>query len=262
MQIAVAGKGGSGKTTLTGILARVTARNGHRVLAIDADPNPNMAAAMGVSREEAAQLKVIPREMAEWREDDLGRAYVHLHEPLDQIARAYGVNVPDGVRLLVTGQITEAGIGCMCQPHAIARGLMANVGDWADVTVTDMEAGLEHLSRGTAEHADVMLVVVEPYFRSLDTGARAADLAKELGIHRIYFIANKVRNDGEREAVAEVARRKGFVLIASVPYDEALPEADRLGLSPLDFAPQSPAVEAVKQLAHDLEVRMAGAGAG
>ena len=196
MQIAVAGKGGSGKTTLTGMLARITARNGHRVLAIDADPNPNMAVAMGVPREQAAQLKIIPREMAEWREDDLGRPYVHLHEPLDQIAREYGFDVPDGVRLLVTGQIKEAGIGCMCQPHAIARGLMANVGDWADVTVTDMEAGLEHLSRGTAEHADVMLIVVEPYFRSLDTGSRAADLARELGIRTIYFVANKVRNDG------------------------------------------------------------------
>jgi CO dehydrogenase maturation factor len=194
--------------------------------------------------------------MAEWREDDLGRAYVHLHEPLDQIAREYGANVPDGVRLLVTGQIKQAGVGCMCQPHAIARGLMANVGNWADVTVTDMEAGLEHLSRGTTEHADMILIVVEPYFRSLDTGTRAAELAKELGIPRIYFVANKVRGENERAAVEQVARQKGYELIAAVPYDETLPEADQLGVSPLDFAPNAPAVEAVRQLALDLETRM------
>ncbi len=253
MRVAVSGKGGSGKTTITGMLARVMARNGHKVLAIDADPNPNMAAAMGVPREQAMQLKVIPHEMAEWREDDLGRAYVHLQEPLDQIAREYGFNVPDGVRLLVTGQISQAGVGCMCQPHAIARGIMANVGDWADVTVTDMEAGLEHLSRGTAENADVMLVVVEPYFRSLDTGGRAAELAKELGIPKIFFVANKVRNESELNAVTELAQRKGYELIAAIPYDESLPEADRLGLSPLDFAPHSQAVEAVKRLAQALE---------
>ncbi|MEP7198470.1 MAG: AAA family ATPase, partial [Chloroflexota bacterium] len=233
MRVAVSGKGGSGKTTITGILARVMARSGHKVLAIDADPNPNMAVAMGVPREQAAQTKIIPREMAEWREDDLGRAYVHLHSPLDQIAHEYGLNVPDGVRLLVTGQISQAGVGCMCQPHAIARGIMANVGDWADVTVTDMEAGLEHLSRGTTENADVMLVVVEPYFRSLDTGGRAAELAHELGIPKIFFVANKIRNEGERKAAAEVAERKGFELMAAIPYDEKFLEADQLGLSPL-----------------------------
>ncbi len=257
MRVAVSGKGGSGKTTVAGILARVMARSGHKVLAIDADPNPNLAVTMGVPREQAAQIQVIPREMAEWREDDLGRAYVQLAMPLDKIADTYGLSVPDGIRLLVTGQIKEAGVGCMCQPHAIARGLMAaqRVGDWADVTVTDMEAGLEHLSRGTTEHADIMLVVVEPYFRSLETGGRAAELAKDLGIPNILFVANKIRNVSERKAVEELSERKGFELIATIPYDEQLPESERLALSPLDVAPNSPAVEEIQRLAQKLEAR-------
>ncbi len=147
----------------------------------------------------------------------------------------------------------------MCQPHAIARGLMAATRDsgWADVTVTDMEAGLEHLSRGTTEHADVMLVVVEPYFRSLDMGGRAAELAKELGIPNIYFVANKVRNEMERLAVEELADRKQFKLMAVIPYDDQVPESDRVGMSPFDFASQSQAVLAIRELAHRLENRAA-----
>lgn len=253
MRIAVSGKGGSGKTTITGMLARILAREGCRVLAIDADPNPNMALAMGVPRERAAELTVIPRDMAHWEEDDNGQPFVKLHKPLAQIAADYGVTAPDGIRLLVTGQITEAGAGCMCQPHTIARGLMANVGDWADFILTDMEAGLEHLSRGTTEHADVMLVVVEPYYRSLDTGARAAALARDLGIPHIYFVANKVRSESERAAVQELADKKGFALMAEIPLDERLPESDRLGLSPLDFAPASPAVREIERLADELK---------
>jgi CO dehydrogenase maturation factor len=255
MRVAVAGKGGAGKTTLAGILARVMAKQGHQVLAIDADPSPNLAVVMGVPRDQAAHVKVIPRDMAEWREDDEGRAYVYLHEPLDQIAEKYGLSVPDGIRLLVTGQITEAGVGCMCQPHAIARGLMAATreGHWRDVTVTDMEAGLEHLSRGTTEHADVILIVVEPYFRSLDLGGRAAELAKELGIPKVFFVANKIRTELELEAVKELAQRKKFELGAAIPYDEQIPIADQVGISPIDFAPESPVVMAIKQLAEKLE---------
>ncbi|MBI5301737.1 MAG: AAA family ATPase [Chloroflexi bacterium] len=259
MRVAVSGKGGSGKTTIAGILARVMARDGHKVLAIDADPSPNMAVVMGVPREQAAQVNVIPREMAEWRQDDHGRAYVHLREPLDQIAEQYGWHVPDGIRLLVTGQITEAGVGCMCQPHAIARGLMAATreGPWADVTVTDMEAGLEHLSRGTTEHADVMLVVVEPYFRSLDLGGHAAELARDLGIPNIFFVANKVRNETDRQAVSELAERKKVELIATIPYDERVPESDRVGMSPLDYAADSGVVAAIHRLAQELQTRVA-----
>ncbi len=256
MRVAISGKGGSGKTTIAGLLARILARNGHKVLAIDADPNPNMASAMGVPREDASEIHVIPRSVAHWLEDDNGQPSVHLEMPLDQIASEYGLNGPDGVRLLVTGQVSEAGAGCMCQPHTVARGLMANMGDWADVTVTDMEAGLEHLSRGTTEHADGMLVVLEPYFRSLDTGARAADLAKQLGIPNVWFIGNKIRTDLDRRAVAELAERKGFELLALIPYDEKLPEADQVGMSPLDMAPGSPAVQEIRKLAETLETRL------
>ncbi len=255
MRIAVSGKGGSGKTTITGLIARIMARDGHKVLAIDADPNPNMGLAMGVSRERVEALSAIPTTMAHWEEDDNGQAFVKMHAPLAQIAADYGINAPDGIRLLVTGQISEAGAGCACSSHTLARGLMADVGDWAEFILTDMEAGLEHLSRGTTEHADIMLVVVEPYFRSLDTGARAAPLARALGIPNIFFVANKIRRESEEQAVQELADKKGFELISMIPHDECFPEADRLGFSPLDFAPMSPAVQEITRLARKLEAR-------
>lgn len=260
MKIAVSGKGGSGKTTLVGLLARHLARGGRRVLAIDADPNPNLAVALGLPRDLGPELVPIPRDMAEWREDGAGRAYVHLHLSLEEIERRYGIAAPDDVTLLITGRIEQAGIGCMCQPHAIARGLIAQVHrETGGDVVTDMEAGLEHLSRGTVEHVDALLVVMEPYYRSLETGMRARDLAHELGVPRVVAIGNKVRTEEEQRAVTEFCARHDLDLLAIVPYDPACIEADRLGCSTLDVAEDSAASRSIAALAATLEQRIAPA---
>ncbi|MFN8482245.1 MAG: AAA family ATPase [Anaerolineae bacterium] len=256
MKIAVSGKGGTGKTTIAGTIARLWTRAGRRVLAIDADPNPNMSVILGLPRDQAFDLTPIPRNMAEWREDPGGRAYVHLHLPVAEIERLYGIPTPDNVTLLVTGRIEQAGVGCMCDPHAIARGLIMRVNAEADDVVTDMEAGLEHLSRGTVEYVDALLIVVEPYYRSLETGARAHDLAAQLGVPRLYAVANKVRTDNERQAIADFCARHEMELVAAIPYDETMPQADQLGLSPLELAPNAPAIQAIRALADDLEHRV------
>lgn len=186
MKIAIAGKGGVGKTTIAGTLSRVIAQRGKRVLALDADSNPNLALALGIPREQAAVAPEVPQGLTEWVDDEDGEAHVHLHEPVEELIARYGMQAPDGVRLLVMGQVLRASIGCRCEAHAVARGitdhLLSGGERVADVTLLDMEAGLEHLGRGTVEHVDVLLIVVEPYYRALEAGMRIRDLAAQLHI--------------------------------------------------------------------------------
>lgn len=114
--------------------------------------------------------------------------------------------------------------------------------------VVDMEAGVEHLSRGTVRHVDRLLVVIEPYFRSLETGKRTVELGTELGIPRVEVVANKIRDEADRAAIREFSEARGLDVVAEVPYDDVLREAERAGSAPLDFDPDMPAVRAVHSL--------------
>lgn len=137
--------------------------------------------------------------------------------------------------------------------HATVRSVIEAVGDEAeDVCILDTEASPEHLSRGTARYADTMLTVVEPYFKSLETGRRMSVLAQDLGLPRVALVANKIRDERELAAVREFAQQHALELAGVVPYDPSLADAERLGTSPLDFAPSSPFVEAVEQLSKDV----------
>jgi CO dehydrogenase maturation factor len=248
MKLAVTGKGGVGKTTIAGTLARVLAHDRQRVLALDADSNPNLASSLGISRERAAALVALPPELTEWREDAAGKAYVHLRQSVPQIIETYGVPAPDGACLLVMGLVEEAGKGCRCSAHAAARGITQDLVAEADVAVLDMEAGLEHLGRGTVEHVDVLLIVVEPYYRALEVAGRVAALAQELEVPRILVVGNRVRTTGDATAVEEYCRKHDFPLAGMIPYDETVLEAERQGLAPIDYAPDGPAVKAVRAL--------------
>jgi len=138
----------------------------------------------------------------------------------------------------------------MCRAHAAVRSLLRELLDAAtDVAVADMEAGLENFSRGTPRHSDTVISVVEPYYRSLETGARVVELARELGVPRVHVVANKIRDEGDREAVAAFCQARGLELFASVPHDTAVLEADRSQAALLDWAPESPAVTAMTALA-------------
>ncbi len=137
--------------------------------------------------------------------------------------------------------------------HATVRSLIETASNAAeDVCILDTEASPEHLSRGTAKYADAMLAVVEPYYKSLETGRRIAVLAKDLGLEHVALIANKIRDESELAAVREFADGEGLELAGVIPYDERLPEAERAGKAPLDFAPEAPAVAAIGTLARDL----------
>ena len=138
----------------------------------------------------------------------------------------------------------------MCRAHAAVRSLLRELLDAAtDVAVADMEAGLENFSRGTPRHTDTVISVVEPYYRSLETGARVVELARELGVPRVHVVANKIRDDGDRDAVAAFCQARGLELFASVPHDAAVLDADRDRSALLDRAPASAAVAAITELA-------------
>ncbi len=256
MKLAVTGKGGAGKTTIAGTLARALARDHQRVLALDADSNPNLAASLGISRERVAEMTALPSDLTEWREDEAGKAYVHLRRPLLEVIEEYGVAAADGAQLLVMGQVEHAGAGCRCSAHAAARGISRQLMTEADVAILDMEAGLEHLGRGTVEHVDILVIVVEPYYRALETATRIRDLALQMELPQIVVVANRIRTPDEQEAVTQYCRKHDLDMVASIPFDAAVPEAELHGLAPTDYAPNSPAVQAIQDLATTLRGRL------
>lgn len=141
----------------------------------------------------------------------------------------------------------------MCRAHATVRGLLGEIVSGAqDVAFADMEAGLENFSRGTPRHADVVLTVLEPYYRSLETGARVADLARELGVKRVLAVANKVRTPADAQAIASFCKGRGVEILGTIPHDDAILEADREGKALLDSAPASAAVKAMQAIADGL----------
>lgn len=245
MRVALAGKGGVGKTTISATLARLAARAGADVVAVDADSNPNLASALGVTA--GGVVPVLPPALVSRR--PAGPA---LTAPVAEVLAAHTLSAPDGVRLVAMGAPAHADEGCLCGAHAVVSALLDDlgVGGWA--VVMDLEASPEHLSRGTARHADVMVLVTEPYYRALETTRRLALLAAELPIARTGVVVNKVRSDGDARAVAEFCDRHDLEQLAVVPWSDDVMAADRQGRSLLDVAPSSPAVVAIAALADTL----------
>lgn len=245
MRVALAGKGGVGKTTISATLSRLAARAGADVVAVDADSNPNLAPALGMPR--TAFLPVLPQTMVSRR--PTGPA---LTVAVTDVLAAHTVPAPDGVRLVTMGAPGHADEGCLCGAHAVVSALLDDLGAGSWVVVMDLEASPEHLSRGTARHADVMILVTEPYYRALETTRRLALLAAELPITRTGVVVNKVRSDDDALAVAQFCGRHDLEQLAVVPWSDDVLVADRQGRSLLDVAPASPAVAAIAALADTL----------
>lgn len=255
MKIATVGKGGSGKTTIAGTLSRIFAENGRKILAIDGDPNPNLALTLGMTREAADAITYIPASIMQRGEEVDGVIQMVPTIPREEIIANYASAAAKDVDLIVMGQPAHgtAGSGCMCASHRAVRGLVAELTAFGEHTVTDMEAGLEHLKRGTARHVDMMLVVAEPYYRSLEAAMRTAALARELGIPHIKVVANKVRGEDDMAAIRAFCDQHGMEIIGAVPLDDEMVEAERKAMAPFDFAPQSDGVSAIRSIAAEID---------
>jgi len=239
-KIAVAGKGGVGKTTFSGLLARVLAAAGEKVYAIDADPNPTLGQALGFPPE--LQEKVVPIvEMRELIQERTGAqpgesgAYYKLNPRVDDIPERFSVAY-NGVHLLEMGTVKGAGAGCVCPENTVLRALVTHLLLRERETVLlDMVAGVEHLGRGTASAVDAMYVVVEPGQRSLMVAADIVRLAGELGVPAVWMVANKVRGEDDLAFIREhvdAGRLAGWL-----PRDDHVVEADMRGIAVYDAAP-------------------------
>lgn len=248
MKLAIAGKGGSGKTSISGTMARVLARDGHDVLAIDADSNPNLALTLGIPADGIDDVPTLPSDLIHRGDDG-----ITLTKELDEVRRTHSLEGPDGVTLLVMANPRHAGTGCLCGMHATVRTLIGAASDAeGHVCILDTEASPEHLSRGTAKYADTLLCIVEPWFKSLETARRMASLGKDLGLTDIRLIANKIRDDRELDAVRQFTAQHELELAGVVPFDDQMLDAERAKAAPLDFAPESPAVTAISRIAKEI----------
>ncbi|MFC2062706.1 AAA family ATPase [Chloroflexota bacterium] len=233
MKIAISGKGGVGKTLLASLLARVFVGSGHDVIAIDADPDANLAAALGFPH----SVKITPiSEMSELIEERTGAKpgqtapFFRLNPKVDDLPEKYSVK-HDGVRLMVMGRIKRGGTGCYCPEGALLQALLAHLLVGRDeVVILDMEAGIEHLARGTAQGVDKLLIVVEPGNRSIETARRINSLARDIGLKNVAVVGNKVRSAEDREFL--VSALPNFNFLGFIPYDQAVVDADLAGLPP------------------------------
>ncbi len=243
MRLALAGKGGAGKTTISATLARLSARAGIPVVAIDADANPNLGVALGVDAASAQALRPVSPALVSRRIGGAG-----LTEPVERVLERHAVRGPDGVRLLGMGAPAHADEGCLCSAHAVVSSLLEDLAAPDRLVVVDMEASPEHLSRGTVRHVDVICMVAEPYYRSLETVRRMALLVDELPVERLAVVANKVRSSADEQAIGEFCDRHGFELVGSVPWSDEVVAADRARVPVVDWPAAAPVVVAIADL--------------
>ena len=242
IKIAISGKGGVGKTTLSGTLARLLARRGYEVLAIDADPSMNLASALGI--------KNPPRPLTEFTELIDERAggpagVFKLNPKVDDIVEKFGVTGPDNVKLLVLGTVERGGSGCMCPASSFLKALLRHVLlKTNSVVIIDMEAGVEHLGRGTTRGIDIMLIVVEPGARSIETAGRIVELARQIDIRKFGAVINKA--EGEVKDIEDKLKGYGIEVFGIIPYDTSLVQADMENIAPMDKG--GAAVEAIKNI--------------
>src|SRR4030043_625647 len=198
MKIAITGKGGVGKTTLASLLSHIFAAEGKRVIAVDADPDANLASALGIPKDESEKIRPVA-DMAELIEERTGAkvgsmgGMFKLNPKVDDLPEGIGYHL-NSIILLTMGKSKAAASGCYCPENALLRRLLSHlVIERSEVVIVDMEAGIEHLTRGIAVSVDAFIVVVEPGQRSMQTARAVFEMADKLDIQKVFVVANKVR---------------------------------------------------------------------
>ena len=255
MKVAVTGKGGVGKTTLAATLARLYADEGRTVLAADVDPDANLGLALGLTEEEVNAI--VP--VSKMKELAMERTAANASNTFYKL-NPYVSDLPDklakeinGVRLLVMGTVDTGGSCCVCPEHVMLKALLSSmIFRKDDVVVMDMEAGLEHLGRGTASMVDQFIVVIEPGARSVQTYEKVKQLAADLGITKVNVVANKIRDESDREFIRQRIPEEN--LLGFISYSAEVIDADRRGLSPYDVSPE--AVEEIRLIKAKMEEKL------
>lgn len=259
MKIAITGKGGTGKTTLSATLARIMGRKGFTVLALDNDSSPNLALGLGIPPDEASEIiplakqKEFAKERTGMSPKDAWGVVFKLNPKVDDIVDRFGVYGPDNVRLLVLGNIDLGGRGCFCPESALLKALLHHVLlGRKDVVLLDLEAGVEHLGRASSRGVDLMLVMVEPGMRSIKIASQIAKLAQDIGVSNIQVVLNKVRNRKDSQAVRDQLGSIGLPVIGELPFDENLIQADLAGKAPIDYDPDTPTIQAITAISESI----------
>ncbi len=241
MKIAISGKGGTGKTTIAACLARYYANKNYKVIAVDADPDANLASALGVDYKTA--LKITPLiEMKDLIEERTGArpgeygTFFKLNPEVDDIPQKFGMDI-NGVKLLVAGTVKAGGSGCYCPENVLLKSLFRYlVVRSKEIVIMDMEAGIEHLGRGTCENMDALIVVVEPGLKSIQTALKIREMSRDIGIKNLFIVINKLRTGDEEKLIRE--NLGDFIILGKLPYSEKIRESDLISSSPFDVDPR------------------------
>lgn len=242
MRIAVTGKGGSGKSTVSGALCRHFARQGHKVVAVDADPNPNLGISLGVEAPTVESMRPILNALL-----DSGHTHNDPTPPAEELLTRYGIEAPEGITLVATGKIERPSDACLCcGSHNTTRQFFADLADDGRVVLADLEAGLNDLIWLRPAPNDVVLAVAETSAKSFEVAKRAVQLAREMGVVRIIGVANRAGPDLD---AGEAAERLDVNEVVVIPEDPAVEAADQRGVAAMDADPSSPAMVAIGALA-------------
>ena len=237
MKIAVTGKGGVGKTTFSAVLARLYADEGQKVLCADVDPDANLGLALGFSEADLAAITPITEMKELIRERtcaDEFEKFFKINPKVDDLPDKLSKEI-NGVRLLLMGTVKTGGAGCVCPEHVILKRLLSHlIIGRDDEVIMDMEAGLEHLARGTTDLVDQFIVVVEPGARSIQTYHSVKRLAADLGVQKVSVVANKIRDTADELFIREHISAEA--LLGIIHYSDSAADADRRCVSPYDVA--------------------------
>ncbi len=246
MKIAICGKGGVGKTTFSGILMTLFVSEGYKVIGIDADPDPHLPSIFGIPADEITPITEI-KELIEGRTGK-GGGLISLNPEVADIPEKYGVKFK-GIKLLVLGN-KRGGDGCYCRENVLVKRLLEHLlTQKEEILILDMAAGIEHLTRGTSQYVDALLIIVEPDIGSIQTAKKIQGLARELSIKNILLILNKITNREEKEFIS--LNLKKLTLLGEIPFDPQIRNASLKGISPIRL--ESDMKKALRDIRYSLE---------